>query len=260
MGIIEWPMVVLLTTLCMVACGLTQLAQHYLRSGPPWPDRQATSNGWHVSCPACLSNDTGRALLPKFWRSCLRGCRYCAQRFGWWHCTQQSIFVITNLTIFGMLGWQTASFAYFVFTCYCFLLCTIDWQQQWLPNSLTLSLIGLGLVAAYTHIILIAWPDACIGSIAAFLTLELIAACYQRLRGREGLGGGDSKLLAALGAWFGWAPLPLLVAIAAGIGITVVCWKIWRQNASAQHHIAFGPCLCLACLWPLYWQIQHGAI
>ena len=255
MVLMAWP--VLTVALSALACSLTELAIRTLRGGPPWPERQAVSRGWLTSCPDCPHGATSQhpsaALL---WRVSLRGCKHCSRHFGWWHPAQQLVFITINLLIFAALGWQTLSVVYCAFISYCFLLCTIDWQQQWLPDGMTLSLIGLGLLAAATDTTPVAWQDACIGSVAAFTSMELIAACYRQLRGREGLGGGDSKLLAAMGAWFGWMPLPTLVVIASGIGVMVVLWKMWQQHTSAAHHIAFGPCLCLASGWPLYWQIQ----
>jgi prepilin signal peptidase PulO-like enzyme (type II secretory pathway) len=244
-----------------LACGLTRMAQYCLRSGPPWPERLAVSRGWNTACCQCPNHESAwRAHLPAYWLDSLHGCRHCQQHYGWWHRSQQLALVTTNLFVFWTLGWQPASLAYGVYLSFCFLLCTIDWQQHWLPDGLTLPLAGLGLLAAITHTTPVAWQDALIGCVAAFLSLELIAAGYRLWRNREGLGGGDSKLLAAFGAWFGWTPLPSIVAIAAGIGIIVALWRAQQYRVNTQAHIAFGPCLCVASWWALYGQIQHYCI
>ena len=107
----------------------------------------------------------------------------------------------------------------------------IDIREQRLPDPLTLPLVLAGLAEA-----LLLEPEATldrtIGAIAGYLAFRLLAWGYAALRGRAGLGQGDAKLLAAAGAWLGWAPLPALVLLAAVLALIVVLLGQWLPGAS----------------------------
>lgn len=113
----------------------------------------------------------------------------------------------------GLAGWAGALFGWGLLV-----LGAIDLACFWLPDALTLPLALAGWAAGGLAI----WPpvsDRLIGAAAGYASLALLRWAYRRLRGREGMGGGDPKLLAAIGAWLGWQPLPLVVLVAALAGI-----------------------------------------
>jgi leader peptidase (prepilin peptidase)/N-methyltransferase len=123
----------------------------------------------------------------------------------------------------------------------------IDFDTQLLPDNLTLPMLWAGLfanlVGAVPSVIL---RDAVIGAIAGYLLLWLIYWAFKLIRGKEGMGYGDFKLLAALGAWLGWQMLPLIVllssVVGAAIGISLVAFK----GRDHQIPLAFGPYLAIA--------------
>lgn len=112
------------------------------------------------------------------------------------------------------------------------LIAAIDAEHLWLPNILTLPLGAAGLAVS-----LVFGPgrfiDHVIGAAIGFLALAGLAALYRRLRGREGLGGGDARLLAALGAWVGWAGLPSILVWASLAGLSWVLARILARRAPA---------------------------
>ncbi|MGH8798921.1 MAG: prepilin peptidase [Casimicrobiaceae bacterium] len=123
----------------------------------------------------------------------------------------------------------------------------IDFDTQLLPDNLTLPLLWAGLLAN----VLGAGPiatlhDAVIGAIAGYLALWIVYWLFKLIRGKEGMGYGDFKLLAALGAWLGWQMLPLVVllssVVGAAIGISLVVFK----GRDHQIPLAFGPYLAIA--------------
>lgn len=124
-------------------------------------------------------------------------------------------------------------------------LAAIDFRDGILPDVLTLPLILIGLVATY---FLSPWQvsDNAIGALAGFAVFALIRWLYRRLRGREGLGLGDAKLLAAAGAWVAWDGLPsvVLIGAAAGLALALVMSRRGGQLTLNQR-IPFGPALCL---------------
>jgi leader peptidase (prepilin peptidase)/N-methyltransferase len=139
-----------------------------------------------------------------------------------------------------MLGWTLLALA------------AIDLRSQLLPDALTLPLIPAGLLVAWLRDAPLI--DHVLGAAAGYLVFVAIAWLYRHLRGREGLGRGDAKLLAAAGAWLGWQALPDLVAAAAGAAVLVaLVGALCGRGPSALTRIAFGPYLALA-FW-LVWLL-----
>ncbi len=115
-----------------------------------------------------------------------------------------------------------------------------------MPDALTLPLIagGLGANAAELFASL---PAAIIGAALGYAAFRAIDIIFQRVRGREGLGQGDAKLLAAIGAWGGWIALPFVVFIGASATLAVVAARrVAGRTINDQTEIPFGPGLCLA--------------
>jgi leader peptidase (prepilin peptidase)/N-methyltransferase len=115
-----------------------------------------------------------------------------------------------------------------------------------LPDALTLPLIlvGLGAAAAFDPAGL---TGRALGAALGYLGLRTVAIIYRALRGREGLGGGDAKLLAASGAWVGAAALPQVILVAALAGLAAAaCLRLVGIRLGAQSALPFGPFLALA--------------
>ena len=96
--------------------------------------------------------------------------------------------------------------------------------------------------------------DALWGAVVGYLSLWVVYQVFLRLTGKHGLGGGDFKLLAALGAWLGWQVLPWLVLGASLLGLVLAALLMWRGPYQKDQHIPLGPSLALAgavlALWP----------
>jgi leader peptidase (prepilin peptidase) / N-methyltransferase len=123
----------------------------------------------------------------------------------------------------------------------------IDFDTQLLPDNLTLPLLWAGLLANILGAVpSVSLRDAVIGAIAGYLALWVVYWLFKLIRGKEGMGYGDFKLLAAMGAWLGWQMLPLIVllssVVGAAIGISLVAFK----GRDHQVPLAFGPYLAIA--------------
>jgi leader peptidase (prepilin peptidase)/N-methyltransferase len=119
----------------------------------------------------------------------------------------------------------------------------IDAETGFLPDALTIPLLALGIVANAIDLFA-TLPNALIGATAGYLIFRLIGAVFQRLRGLEGLGQGDAKLLGALGAWLGWQALAPLVFAGAVLALAAVgTMRLSGKTVSNETPIPFGPAL-----------------
>lgn len=137
------------------------------------------------------------------------------------------------------------------------LILALDAEHQWLPDRLTLPLVPLGMAAGWAGM----GPpllDRAIGAAAGGIVLWLIGSLYRIARGRQGLGGGDPKLLAAIGAWLGWMQLPYVLLGAGIVGLAAALWMRARgQEVGAATRLPLGAFMAVAA-WPL-WLIAAAA-
>ncbi len=140
-----------------------------------------------------------------------------------------------------LLGWQLL------------LIAVVDGEHFWLPDPLTLPLLGTGLLAA-AALDRLSVVDSVTGAAVGFGGLWLLARVYRQVRGREGLGGGDPFLLAAGGAWTGWIGLPGILLWAAAAGLSVVAARLLTgRRVSGADRLPFGVYLALG-VW-LTWLL-----
>ncbi|QJB68539.1 prepilin peptidase [Parasphingorhabdus halotolerans] len=136
-------------------------------------------------------------------------------------------------------------------------LAALDTQHHWLPDELTFLLAASGLAAS----LVINEPELIsrlIGGVTGFGSLWLIALAYGMLRKREGLGGGDPKILGAIGCWLGWSMLPFVLLGAALIGLAAALTMRWRGEAiAADSALPLGSYMAITA-FPL-WLYQTGS-
>ena len=134
-------------------------------------------------------------------------------------------------------------------------LAALDLKHFWLPDRLTGSLVLVGIASGLTGLAP-SMLDRAIGAVAGFVTLAFIAAAYRRLRSREGLGGGDPKLLGAIGAMLGWQALPFVLLGASGVGLLFIGLQ-WANGRKVQatDRMPLGALMALAA-FPL-WVLQQ---
>ncbi|MGB5131661.1 MAG: A24 family peptidase [Steroidobacteraceae bacterium] len=149
-------------------------------------------------------------------------------------------------------GWQAA--LALVFSWYLIALTAIDLDRQLLPDALTLPLLWIGLLASLAPIAGMTTPrDALIGAAAGYLVLWTVFQLFRLVTGKEGMGYGDFKLFAAIGAWLGWQMLPLVLLLSAVVGAAVGITLIVVRRHGRDVPIPFGPYLAgagwIAMLW-----------
>lgn len=121
----------------------------------------------------------------------------------------------------------------------------IDVDEMLLPDTLNYLLLWLGLWFSTTELTALSPATAIIGAIVGYLSLWLVYWLFKLLTGKEGMGDGDFKLLAAIGAWIGWLGLPVVIVIAALSGAILGSLYQWRRPAARGLPIPFGPFLII---------------
>jgi leader peptidase (prepilin peptidase)/N-methyltransferase len=121
----------------------------------------------------------------------------------------------------------------------------IDFDTQLLPDGITLPLLWAGLIVNLWGVFT-SLPSAVIGAIAGYLSLWTIYWLFKLIRGKEGMGYGDFKLLAALGAWLGWQVLPVIVLLSSVVGALIGIALIVFKGRDHNIPLAFGPYLAIA--------------
>ena len=121
----------------------------------------------------------------------------------------------------------------------------IDFDTQLLPDNLTLPLLWAGLVANVLGLF-VSLQDAVLGAIAGYLALWIVYWLFRLIRGKEGMGYGDFKLLAALGAWLGWQMLPLIILLSSVVGAVIGISLMVFKGRDHSIPLAFGPYLAIA--------------
>ena len=140
-------------------------------------------------------------------------------------------------------------------TAFLIVLTWIDIDHQLLPDDLTVILLWTGLFASLFKV----FSDpvsSIIGALAGYLSLWLVYHLFRLLTGKEGMGHGDFKLLAALGAWVGWQMLPMIILLSSLVGAVTGLIMIGLKRQQAKQPMPFGPFIALAGWVALLWGDQ----
>lgn len=128
----------------------------------------------------------------------------------------------------------------------------IDLEHQLLPDSLTLSLLWLGLIAN-TQNLFTDLPNAVLSAAGAYVFLWVFIQLFYLITGKIGMGNGDFKLFAAFGAWFGWTALPFILLISSLSGAIIGVCYLKLNKKSKDTTIPYGPFLCVAGITYMFW-------
>jgi leader peptidase (prepilin peptidase) / N-methyltransferase len=198
------------------------------------------------ACPQCEHKISAIENIPLVSYLILQGkCRGCKTKISFRY---PMVELITGL-LFAVCAWNFGygwplAFAMLV-SAYFVAMSFIDIDHQILPDSMTLPLVWLGLILAYFNTY-IHFSDALWGAIFGYLILWSIYWLFKLLTGKEGMGYGDFKLLAVIGAFVGWQKLGIVVLLSAGVGAILGGLLLLVQNKDSQTKIPFGPYLAVA--------------
>jgi leader peptidase (prepilin peptidase)/N-methyltransferase len=152
--------------------------------------------------------------------------------------------------LFAWCGWKwgitPAALAWCAFSAAIVALAMIDWDTTLLPDDITLPLLWAGLIAAALNVTPVSLSASLWGAVAGYLSLWIIYWAFKLVTGKDGMGFGDFKLFAALGAWFGWQALIPIILMASVIGAAVGIAMKFSAGLREGGYIPFGPFLASA--------------
>ncbi|GAB3268940.1 prepilin peptidase [Chitinimonas naiadis] len=208
------------------------------------------------ACPGCGKLIAGYDNIPIVSWLLLRGrCRHCKTGIS---IRYPLVELATGLLSAGLawhFGWSDAAIGALLFGWFMVALFWIDADTYLLPDSLTLPLLWLGLLFNLqgTYVPL---QQAVVGAVAGYLCLWSVYWLFKLATGKEGMGYGDFKLLAAIGAWLGWQSLPIVVLLSSVVGAVIGVAMIVLAKRGWSKPLPFGPYLAIAGLITLVWGPQ----
>lgn len=204
-------------------------------------------------CPACGSVVKAMHNVPVLSWLVLRGrCAHCQAPI---HVRMPAVELAgagLAIAVIAVWGFHWIALAYYVFLMVLLASALIDAETTLLPDQLTLPLLWLGLLAAITFDATPTLFDAVVGAVTGYLSLWLVYWAFRLVTRREGMGYGDFKLMAAIGAWLGWQTVTEVILIATVLGIAYSVLRILRRSATRGTPFPFGPFLAIAGAAVLY--------
>lgn len=194
-------------------------------------------------CPSCAHRIRWHENLPVLsWIALRARCSACKTRIS----VRYPLVELFSAVVFGAIAWrigaQPVALLWCAFAATLLTLALIDWDTTLLPDALTLPLLWAGLIAAA-----LGWTiplsSALWGAVAGYLSLWLVYQLFKLATGKEGMGHGDFKLLAALGAWLGWPMLVPIILAASALGAVVGIAMKFGGALREGRYVPFGPFL-----------------
>jgi len=216
-------------------------------------------------CPHCNKPIRFYDNIPIISYMILRGkCRYCNNRISLQYPVVEALTGLLAIALFMKYGPSMQFLLLFLFSSALLIITFIDLAHQIIPDAISIPGIPCGIGASLL-VPMVSWQESLLGILAGGGLLLFIAVGYKWITGREGMGGGDIKLLAMMGAWLGWKAIPFIILASSLIGIVVGGGTGLLLKKSLRAKIPFGPFLAIASLiyvffgpeiirWYIAWQ------
>lgn len=229
--------------------------REHLAIGEGAPDTEQSFNLLTPSstCPACGHRIRALENIPVISYLFLKGrCSSCGTRISLRYPLVELVTAGLSVITVIRFGFTPQAAAALGFTWAIIPLCMIDYDRQLLPDSITLPLLWSGLALSVGGIFVDSHA-AIVGALAGYLSLWLVYHVFRLVTGKEGMGYGDFKLLAAIGAWIGWLALPVVILFSSLVGAITGILLILTQGRDRSQPMPFGPFLAGAGWITLLW-------
>ncbi|MEX1266705.1 MAG: A24 family peptidase [Woeseia sp.] len=204
-------------------------------------------------CPACDAPITALQNVPILSYVLLRGrCANCGTAISARYPAVEALTAVLSGLVAWRFGFGAEAAAAILLTWVLVAVTFIDFDHQIIPDSISLPLVWIGLTLSLFHplqgasVLFIAPQTAIVGALAGYLSLWSVYHLFRLVTGKEGMGYGDFKLLAALGAWLGWQQLPMIIILSALVGAVLGIALIVVRGRDRNVPMPFGPFLAAA--------------
>ncbi|MDX1512734.1 MAG: A24 family peptidase [Gammaproteobacteria bacterium] len=223
------------------------------RQDPETTDSRFNLISPRSSCPSCGHRIRAVENIPVLSYLFLRGrCAACDWRIPLRYPAVEALTAVLSMAVAWRFGVSVETVAGLFLTWGLIALCFIDLDTQLLPDAITLPVLWAGLAFNLFHVHAPLW-DAVVGAICGYGILWIVYQAFRLLTGKEGMGFGDFKLLAALGAWLGWQQLPLIILLSSVLGAMVGLALMLAKGHRRDVPIPFGPYLATAGWIAMIW-------
>jgi leader peptidase (prepilin peptidase)/N-methyltransferase len=182
-----------------------------------------------------------------------RQCRHCGARISWQYPLVELAMALLSMSLVLRFGLTPALPVYFVFTAALLVIIFIDLYHKIIPDSISLPGIVIGFACSFINPV-VTWQESGIGLLIGGGVLYGVAAGYYLFTRREGMGGGDIKLLAMIGAFLGWQSLPFVIFGSSILGALVGLGAMIKQKKGGKTMIPYGPFLSIAALLYMFYR------
>lgn len=204
-------------------------------------------------CPACGAGIRPFDNIPLFSYLVLRGkCRACGNRISWQYPLVELLSAGLTLALFLKFHFSATFFVLFLFCMALVVITFIDLEHQIIPDRISLSGIVVGFASSFI-LPWLSWKSSLIGIVAGGGSLLIVALGYQFLTKKEGMGGGDIKLLAMMGAFLGWRAVPFIIFTSSLFGSVVGVSLMLARKKDSQLPIPFGPFLAFGAVLYIFY-------
>ncbi|MBW3694140.1 prepilin peptidase [Vibrio sp. T187] len=223
----------------------------------PMPEGKYNLSVPRSTCPKCNTQLRLIDNVPVLSWLLLRGkCHQCANPISIRYPAIELLTAVMSFTVATTFGFSAFSVALIFFTFILIAATFIDLDTMLLPDQLTLPLMWSGIALSLFNLTEVSLQDAVIGAMAGYLCLWSVYWIFKVLTGKDGMGFGDFKLLAALGAWLGWQHLPLIILLSSLVGLVFGSIQLRLQKQGIDKAFPFGPYLAIAGWISLIWGDQ----
>ncbi|MFH2122882.1 MAG: prepilin peptidase [Pseudomonadota bacterium] len=207
-------------------------------------------------CPRCRNTLSWYENIPILSFLILRGrCKHCKEKISFQYPAVELCMALLTAAIVQRFGLTVTAAGYFLFCAALVVIIWIDLKHQIIPDVISLPGILLGIIFSFISPAL-SWQSSLLGLLLGGGVLYSIALIYYLWRKQEGMGGGDIKLLAMIGAFLGWESLPFVIFASSLSGSCIGILAMIKQGKGAKMRIPFGPFLSLAALVYLFFSDQ----
>ncbi len=205
-------------------------------------------------CPHCGHTITALENIPVLSYLFLRGkCSSCKTGISIQYPVLEALTALISIFVAWKVGFGWQTLAALIFTWTLITLSMIDAKTMLLPDNLTLPLMWLGIAVNYQHLF-VDLQSSVLGAMIGYLSLWTLFHVFKLITGKEGMGYGDFKILAAIGAWGGWQILPFTIFTASTLGAVIGILMIVFQGKKESQPVPFGPWLALAGFIGFIWR------